>query len=172
MSAATTPLRVAVRAQRRGHRARTTAITAGLAALAFALFVATMMIGTFRLTAWEVVGSVFRLTDDPSVDFIVLDLRLPTAATAVGVGLALGVAGLVYVGGVDMLWFPIGYTLGYVALLGLVAAPLRRSGAYTASDFAESRLDDRGVRSISTREMPARSIPLAMRRRMATSSLT
>ena len=41
----------------------------------------------------------------------------------------LGVAGLVYVGGVDMLWFPIGYTLGYVALLGLVAAPLRRSGA-------------------------------------------
>ena len=62
----------------------------------------------------------------------------------------LGVAGLVYVGGVDMLWFPIGYTLGYVALLGLVAAPLRRSGAYTASDFAESRLDDRGVRSIST----------------------
>lgn len=96
MSAATTPLRVAVRAQRRGHRARTTAITAGLAALAFALFVATMMIGTFRLTAWEVVGSVFRLTDDPSVDFIVLDLRLPTAATAVGVGLALGVAGLVF----------------------------------------------------------------------------
>ncbi|RYY49787.1 MAG: iron ABC transporter permease [Actinomycetales bacterium] len=55
-----------------------------------------MMIGTFRLTAWEVVGSVFRLTDDPSVDFIVLDLRLPTAATAVGVGLALGVAGLVF----------------------------------------------------------------------------
>ncbi|MCR4512782.1 iron chelate uptake ABC transporter family permease subunit [Aeromicrobium sp. 50.2.37] len=96
MSTATTPLRHAVRAQRRGHRARTTAITAGLAALAFALFVATMMIGTFRLSAWEVVGSVFRLTDDPSVDFIVLDLRLPTAATAVGVGLALGVAGLVF----------------------------------------------------------------------------
>lgn len=96
MSTATTPLRDAVRAQRRGHRARTTAITAGLAALAFALFVATMMIGTFPLSAWEVIGSVFRLTDDPSVDFIVLDLRLPTAATAVGVGLALGVAGLVF----------------------------------------------------------------------------
>lgn len=62
----------------------------------------------------------------------------------------LGVAGLVYLGGIDMLWFPVGYTLGYVVLLALVAAPLRRSGAYTASDFAESRLDDRGVRSVST----------------------
>ena len=30
-----------------------------------------------------------------------------------------------------MLWFPVGYTVGYVVLLVLVAAPLRRSGAYT-----------------------------------------
>ncbi len=62
----------------------------------------------------------------------------------------LGIAGLVFLGGVDMLWFPVGYTLGYLVLLTLVAAPLRRSGAYTASDFAESRLDDRTVRSIAT----------------------
>ena len=36
-----------------------------------------------------------------------------------------------------MLWFPVGYTVGYLVLLLLVAAPLRRSGAYTLPDFAE-----------------------------------
>ena len=38
----------------------------------------------------------------------------------------LGVAGLVYENGVDMLWMPIGYTVGYLVLLVLIAAPLRR----------------------------------------------
>lgn len=36
----------------------------------------------------------------------------------------LGVAGLVYDQGIDMLWMPIGYTIGYLVLLILVAAPL------------------------------------------------
>ena len=58
----------------------------------------------------------------------------------------LGVAGLVYDGGVDMLWFPVGYTVGYVVLLVLVAAPLRRSGAYTLPDFAEIRLESTAIR--------------------------
>lgn len=58
----------------------------------------------------------------------------------------LGVAGLVYDRGVDMLWMPIGYTVGYLVLLLLVAAPLRRSGAYTLPDFAESRLESRALR--------------------------
>ncbi len=58
----------------------------------------------------------------------------------------LGVAGLVYDRGVDMLWFPVGYTAGYVVLLVLVAAPLRRSGAYTLPDFAEARLESTVVR--------------------------
>jgi cation/acetate symporter len=58
----------------------------------------------------------------------------------------LGVAGLIYTGGLDMLWFPVGYTVGYVVLLVLVAAPLRRSGAYTLPDFAEIRLESRAIR--------------------------
>lgn len=62
----------------------------------------------------------------------------------------LGVAGLVLAGGVDMLWFPVGYTAGYLVLLVLVAAPLRRSGAYTLPDFAEQRLESRAVRQISS----------------------
>jgi cation/acetate symporter len=52
----------------------------------------------------------------------------------------LGVAGLIFAVGNDMLWYSIGYTAGYIVLLVLVAAPLRRSGAYTLPDFAEIRL--------------------------------
>jgi Na+(H+)/acetate symporter ActP len=58
----------------------------------------------------------------------------------------LGVAGLIMAGGADALWFPVGYAVGYVLLLALVAAPLRRSGAYTIPDFAEIRLPSRAVR--------------------------
>ena len=60
----------------------------------------------------------------------------------------LGIAGLVYSLGADMLWFPIGYTVGYLVLLVLVAAPLRRSGAYTLPDFAEARLESGVVRRL------------------------
>ncbi len=62
----------------------------------------------------------------------------------------LGVAGLVMAYGVDMLWFPVGYTVGYLLLLVLVSAPLRRSGAYTLPDFAEGRLESRTVRAVAT----------------------
>ncbi|GAA2735296.1 hypothetical protein GCM10009867_17300 [Pedococcus aerophilus] len=60
----------------------------------------------------------------------------------------LGIAGLVYTNGLDMLWFPVGYTVGYVVLLVLVAAPLRRSGAYTLPDFAEARLESTTIRRL------------------------
>jgi Na+(H+)/acetate symporter ActP len=62
----------------------------------------------------------------------------------------LGVAGLILTYGVDMLWFPVGYTAGYLVLLVLVAAPLRRSGAYTLPDFAEARLESMVVRRIAS----------------------
>jgi cation/acetate symporter len=62
----------------------------------------------------------------------------------------LGVAGLIMVNGVDMLWYPVGFTAGYLAMLLYVAAPLRRSGAYTLPDFAEARLRSSGVRTLAT----------------------
>ncbi len=62
----------------------------------------------------------------------------------------LGVAGLVLAFGADMLWYPVGWTAGYLVLLVLVAAPLRRSGAYTLPDFAEARLESRSVRKLSS----------------------
>ncbi|WP_377640186.1 cation acetate symporter [Oryzobacter terrae] len=61
----------------------------------------------------------------------------------------LGVAGLIYDQGIDMLWLPVGYTLGYLVLLVMVAAPMRRSGAYTLPDFAEARLGSRAIRLVS-----------------------
>ena len=62
----------------------------------------------------------------------------------------LGVAGLVLTFGADMLWYPVGWTAGYLVLMVLVAAPLRRSGAYTLPDFAEARLGSTGVRRLSS----------------------
>jgi Na+(H+)/acetate symporter ActP len=62
----------------------------------------------------------------------------------------LGVAGLVMTHGVDMLWYPVGFTTGYLAMLLYVAAPLRRSGAYTLPDFAEARLHSGVLRALAT----------------------
>ncbi len=60
----------------------------------------------------------------------------------------LGVAGLVLTFGAEMLWYPVGWTAGYLVLMVLVAAPLRRSGAYTLPDFAEARLGSTAVRRL------------------------
>ncbi len=62
----------------------------------------------------------------------------------------LGVAGLVLAHGADMLWYPIGWTTGYLMLLVFVAAPLRRSGAYTIPDFAQVRLQSVRVRQVAS----------------------
>jgi len=62
----------------------------------------------------------------------------------------LGVAGLVAKYGADALWYPVGFTAGYLALLLFVAAPLRRSGAYTIPDFAEFRLGSPRLRRLAT----------------------
>jgi iron complex transport system permease protein len=84
----------------RGHRARrlrrAVVVTGVLGLLALALFVLTMMVGSYRLSAWQVVASTFRLGGDPAVDFIVRELRLPTAAAALAVGLALGASGSIF----------------------------------------------------------------------------
>ncbi|WP_418345399.1 cation acetate symporter [Rhodococcus pyridinivorans] len=61
----------------------------------------------------------------------------------------LGVAGLVAKFGADALWYPVGFTAGYLGLLLFVAAPLRRSGAYTVPDFAEFRLGEKWLRTLS-----------------------
>jgi Na+(H+)/acetate symporter ActP len=62
----------------------------------------------------------------------------------------LGVAGLILAHGADSLWYPVGWTAGYLLLLVFVAAPLRRSGAYTLPDFAQLRLESLATRRIAS----------------------
>lgn len=99
------------------------------------------------------IGSVGLRLARTTSDFYVASRAVSPRANASAIGgeylsaaSFLGVAGLVLTGGVDMLWFAVGYTAGYLVLLCLVAAPLRRSGAYTLPDFAESRLSSPHVR--------------------------
>nr|CTQ89707.1 putative transmembrane transport protein [Kibdelosporangium sp. MJ126-NF4] len=61
----------------------------------------------------------------------------------------LGVAGLVVKDGIGALWYPVGFTAGYIAMLALVAAPMRRSGALTVPDFAEARLASPPLRGLA-----------------------
>ncbi|MGW6908661.1 sodium/solute symporter [Streptomyces sp. NPDC054940] len=111
--------------------------------LAVALVVvATVLVGSLGLR-------ISRTTSDFYVASRTVGPRLNAAAISgeyLSAASFLGIAGLVLVQGPEMLWYPVGYTAGYLALLVFVAAPLRRSGAYTLPDFAEARLESRSVR--------------------------
>jgi cation/acetate symporter len=118
---------------------------AGLVAV-IAVSVATLVIGAFGL----------RLSRTTS-DFYVASRTVAPLANASAIAgeylsaaSFLGVAGLVLVRGVDMLWYPVGWTAGYLVLLVFVAAPLRRSGAYTLPDFAQLRVESRTARAVSS----------------------
>jgi Na+(H+)/acetate symporter ActP len=52
----------------------------------------------------------------------------------------LGIAGLAMKMGMDAIWLSVGFTAGYLTLLLFVAAPLRRFGSFTISDFVDARL--------------------------------
>ncbi len=89
-------------------------------------------------------------------DFLVASRRLSPAVNAAAVSgeylsaaSFLGVAGLVVKDGVGALWYPVGFTAGYIAMLALVAAPMRRTGALTVPDFAEARLGSTALRRLS-----------------------
>jgi Na+(H+)/acetate symporter ActP len=106
---------------------------------------ATMLTGLY--------GSKVRSTSDFLVASRTLGPRWNAAAISgeyLSAASFLGIAGLVLKGGADALWYPVGFTAGYVALLLFVAAPLRRSGAYTLPDFAEARLGSVGLRRVCT----------------------
>lgn len=114
-----------------------------------AVAVALVVVTTLALGAWGL--RVSRTTSD----FFVASRSVGPGLNAAAIGgeylsaaSFLGIAGLVLAFGADMLWYPVGWTAGYVVLLVLVAAPLRRSGAYTLPDFAEARLRSPLVRSV------------------------
>jgi cation/acetate symporter len=90
-------------------------------------------------------------------DFMVAARQVPPALNAAAISgeylsaaSFLGIAGLVVSQGLGSLWYSVGYTAGYLVLLLLVAAPLRRFGAYTIPDFAAGRLGSRGLSQTAT----------------------
>src|SRR5205814_3461009 len=97
-----------------------------------------------------------RLARTPS-DFLVASRMVSPTWNAAAIGgeylsaaAFLGVAGLVRKHGVDVLWYPVGFAAGYLALLLFVAAPLRRSGAFTLPDFCQLRLGSVRLRKFAT----------------------
>ena len=115
----------------------------GIVAVAL-VTIATLVIGTWGLRFSRTTSDFFvaSRTVRPRLNASAIGGEYLSAASF------LGVAGLVLTFGADMLWYPVGWTAGYLVLLVLVAAPLRRSGAYTLPDFAEARLGSRSVRSV------------------------
>jgi Predicted symporter len=108
--------------------------------------VATVLVGFFGLRVSRTTG-----------DFYVASrtVRPWWNASAIGgeylsAASVLGIAGLLLLRGEAALWFPIGYTAGYLMLLLFVAAPLRRSGAYTIPDFTQARLESLPVRRVTS----------------------
>ena len=90
-------------------------------------------------------------------DFMVAARQVPPGLNAAAISgeylsaaSFLGIAGLIVSQGLGSLWYSVGYTAGYLVLLLLVAAPLRRFGAYTIPDFAVGRLGSRGLRQTAT----------------------
>ena len=132
---------VGIRAAR--GREVNTGILPGVVAVVL-VSIATLAIGTFGLR-------ISRTTSDFLVASRTVRPRLNASAIGgeyLSAASFLGVAGLLLTFGAEMLWYPVGWTAGYLVLLVLVAAPLRRSGAYTLPDFAEARLGSRGVRKL------------------------
>lgn len=117
----------------------------GLVAV-LAVTVATVAIGTWGLRFSRTTSDFFvaSRTVRPRLNASAIGGEYLSAASF------LGIAGLLLLGGADVLWYPVGWTAGYLVLLVLVAAPLRRSGAYTLPDFAEARLGSRWVRAASS----------------------
>ncbi|MFI9274322.1 cation acetate symporter [Kitasatospora sp. NPDC052896] len=106
---------------------------------------ATALIGSLGLR-------VSRTTSDFYVASRTVSPRLNGAAISgeyLSAASFLGIAGLVLTQSSDVLWYPLGYTAGYLVMLLFVAAPLRRSGAYTLPDFVELRLGSKRVRRVA-----------------------
>jgi Na+(H+)/acetate symporter ActP len=126
-------------------------MSTGLDAVPGIVAVALVTVATLAIGTWGLRFS--RTTSDFFVASRTVRPRLNASAIGgeyLSAASFLGVAGLVLTFGADMLWYPVGWTAGYLVLLVLVAAPLRRSGAYTLPDFAEARLASPAVRAVSS----------------------
>jgi Na+(H+)/acetate symporter ActP len=112
--------------------------------------VSVVTIGTLMLGTWAV-----RFARTTSDLFVASRAITPwwNAAAVSGEYLSaasfLGIAGLAMKMGLDAIWLSVGFTAGYLTLLLFVAAPLRRFGSFTISDFVEARLGSPRMRLLA-----------------------
>jgi cation/acetate symporter len=112
--------------------------------------VSVVTIGTLGLGTWAV-----RFARTTSDLFVASRAITPwwNAAAVSGEYLSaasfLGIAGLAMKMGMDAIWLSVGFTAGYLTLLLFVAAPLRRFGSFTISDFVEARLGSPRMRLLA-----------------------
>ncbi|OGS35092.1 MAG: hypothetical protein A2293_00765 [Elusimicrobia bacterium RIFOXYB2_FULL_49_7] len=60
----------------------------------------------------------------------------------------LGVAGDIAIKGVDRIWLGVGFFGGYMAVLLLIAGPLRNVGSYTVADAIHARFPSRSIKLV------------------------
>jgi iron complex transport system permease protein len=82
-------------AERRRRAARSSAVCVVLAGLAFLLFCLSLSLGSFPVPLGDVVTTLFG-QGAPEHEFIVTELRLPRAVTAVLVGASFGISGAIF----------------------------------------------------------------------------
>jgi len=110
------------------------------------VIIATLLIGIYGLRVSRTTGDFFvaSRTVRPVWNASAISGEYLSAGTF------LGLSGLVLLEGARGFWFPIGYAAGYLFVLVFVAAPLRRSGAYTIPDFIEARLESVRARRVTS----------------------
>ncbi|WP_084956822.1 sodium:solute symporter family transporter [Thermoactinospora rubra] len=120
-------------------------LAAALTGIAVVLVVS-VMVGTVRPRRYATVADFYvaARTVPPLRNGAAISSEFTSAAAC------LGLAGMIATHGPQMLWYPAGAAAGFVVLLALVVAPLRRSGAYTLPDFARWRLGSGAVRRMTT----------------------
>lgn len=109
------------------------------------------------LVATALIGLYWMRNARTTSDFFVASRAVPPVWNASAIsgeylsaGTFLGLSGLVLLEGSRAFWFPIGYAAGYLLVLAFVAAPLRRSGAYTIPDFVIARLRSHTARRVTS----------------------
>ncbi len=85
-----------LRADRRTRRRRTALVNGTLAAVCVGLVVVVFCFGSVQLSLDQVLASLLHLEENPAVDFIVQEIRVPQVQACLGVGLALGAAGTIF----------------------------------------------------------------------------
>lgn len=114
------------------------------------LAVAAVTVGTLGMGTWAV--RFARTTSDLFVASRAVSPWWNAAAISgeyLSAASFLGIAGLAMKLGTSALWLSVGFTAGYLTLLLFVAAPLRRYGSYTISDFVEARLHSPAMRLLA-----------------------